>query len=74
MAAAAPAAPAVVDASAASGTTPNSAAAPATTKGSIAFSARLIGGVAEFDGLSVHAVTDRQSDSLNNFLKGSDVE
>lgn len=49
-------------------------APPATTKGSIAFSARLIGGVAEFDGLSVHAVTDRQSDSLNNFLKGSDVE
>lgn len=45
-----------------------------TTKGSIAFSARLITGTAEFDGLRVQAVTDRQVDALNNFLKGSDVE
>jgi len=50
------------------------AAPPATTEGMLDFSARLISGIAEFDGVTIRAVSDRQSDALNNFLKGSDVE
>lgn len=46
----------------------------AATSGSTNFSVRLVSGVAEIDGHSVRAVADRQSDALNNFLKGSDVE
>ena len=44
------------------------------TRGSTNFSIRQVGGVIEVDGFTLRAVTDRQSDALNNFLKGSDVE
>jgi tetratricopeptide (TPR) repeat protein len=44
------------------------------TSGDIAFTIRQVAGVFEFDGLTVRAVTDQQSDSLNNFLKGADTE
>ena len=47
---------------------------PAASRGSATFSIRLVGGVVEIDGYSIRAVADRQSDALNNFLKGSDVE
>lgn len=44
------------------------------TAGSTNFSVRLVTGNVEIDGHTVRAVADRQSDALNNFLKGSDVE
>lgn len=48
---------------------------PATAVGgSTNFSVRLVTGFVEIDGYSVRAIEDRQSDALNNFLKGSDVE
>lgn len=48
--------------------------APTATSGSIAFTIRQVAGVFEFDGVAVYAVTDQQSDALNNFLKGADTE
>lgn len=47
---------------------------PHTQKGSLTFTMRTMLGIAEIDGLEIRAVSDRQSDALNNFLKGSDVE
>jgi tetratricopeptide (TPR) repeat protein len=47
---------------------------PAAASGYSSFTIRQVAGVFEFDGMAVHAVTDHESDALNNFLKGADTE
>ena len=44
------------------------------THGQTTLTIRQVLGIMEIDGFSLRAVADRESDALNNFLKGSDVE
>ena len=48
--------------------------APLTSKGRFIYTIRQVSGVVEIDGVSIRAITDREADALNNFLKGSDAE
>jgi hypothetical protein len=42
--------------------------------GTVGFTYHYQNGLVDIDGISVRAVTDREADALNNFLKGSEAE